>query len=158
MTSEQRKDPWIESLILYLSDPSASPLSRALCRQASNFVLRDGVLYRRSYQSNEHKWLRVITRQLCATNAPLPTRILNAHTLVCSKVTPDYALGFIGKACTPLCKSTFNFAQTVGAASLALATPLHQCHAHRAHLTGLEQTYTDSCHTVLPEVAELLRL
>lgn len=64
MAAEQRKDPWIASIVEFLAGPSPYPASHSLRRQAAHFSVRDQLLYRRNYSSEGRKWLLVIRHHL----------------------------------------------------------------------------------------------
>ncbi|XP_077532409.1 uncharacterized protein LOC144144772 [Haemaphysalis longicornis] len=66
MASQQKEDPWIATIVNFLSSPSTLPQPRALRRQAAHFAIRDNLLYRRNYMSDGRKWLLVVPRNLRA--------------------------------------------------------------------------------------------
>lgn len=66
MASQQKEDPWIATIVNFLSSPSTLPQPRALRRQAAHFAIRDNLLYRRNYMPDGRKWLLVVPRNLRA--------------------------------------------------------------------------------------------
>ncbi|XP_077552187.1 uncharacterized protein LOC144166565 [Haemaphysalis longicornis] len=61
-----KEDPWIATIVNFLSSPSTLPQPRALRRQAAHFAIRDNLLYRRNYMPDGRKWLLVVPRNLRA--------------------------------------------------------------------------------------------
>ncbi|XP_077551560.1 uncharacterized protein LOC144165316 [Haemaphysalis longicornis] len=61
-----KEDPWIATIVNFLSSPSTLPQPRALRRQAAHFAIRDNLLYRRNYMPDGRKWLLVVPRSLRA--------------------------------------------------------------------------------------------
>ncbi|XP_077564719.1 uncharacterized protein LOC144180213 [Haemaphysalis longicornis] len=61
-----KEDPWIATIVNFLSSPSTLPQPRALRRQAAHFAISDNLLYRRNYMPDGRKWLLVVPRNLRA--------------------------------------------------------------------------------------------
>lgn len=66
MASQQKEDPWIATIVNFLSSPSTLPQPRALRRQAAHFAIRDNLLYRRHYMPDDRECLFVVPRSLRA--------------------------------------------------------------------------------------------
>lgn len=64
MFLEQRKDPWVASILNLLRRPPSQPIPRGMRRQIQHFVIRDGLLYRRNYLPEGRRWLLVIPTHL----------------------------------------------------------------------------------------------
>lgn len=55
MSSEQKEDPWISSILNLLSGSSINAASRKLRLHASHFGIREKMLFRSNYQSDGEK-------------------------------------------------------------------------------------------------------
>ncbi|XP_077550629.1 uncharacterized protein LOC144163783 [Haemaphysalis longicornis] len=64
-------DPWIATIVNFLSSPSTLPQPRALRRQAAHFAIRDNLFYRRNYMPDGRKWLLVVPWSLRVEPVPL---------------------------------------------------------------------------------------
>uniref|UniRef100_A0A131Z2I3 RNA-directed DNA polymerase n=1 Tax=Rhipicephalus appendiculatus TaxID=34631 RepID=A0A131Z2I3_RHIAP len=71
IATEQRHDPWIASLLDYLSGTSTLPVSRSIRRQAFHYIISDQLLHRRNYSADGRRWLLVSPRsfrsRVCAS-------------------------------------------------------------------------------------------
>lgn len=63
LPSEQRQDPWIMSIIELLENPPSNS-SAYLRRKSQHFEMREGLLYRRDFFPEGHRWLLVIPHYL----------------------------------------------------------------------------------------------